>query len=154
MIPKFKEYHAIKQVTDKLKATSLGIPREDMPQIFSGNVEDFKKFLDSQHIIHHQGMSSAHTLKTAQGEFNVEKVKNLMGLKDQLKKLIMITKDDYVLDGNHRVAAALVIKQPINYLKIEMNFKDLLAKIQEYDKVDYKSVKENANDKKVLQNTN
>ena len=53
---------------------------------------------------------------------------------ETLSNPIIISKDNYVIDGHHRWLAHLNKNKIIDVLKIDLNAKDLIDKIHDYDK--------------------
>lgn len=59
-----------------------------------------------------------------QNEFNDEKVQRIIRMRKKLFPII-VSNDNYIVDGHHRWKAALVSKQPILVKKVNMNYNDL-----------------------------
>src|ERR1035437_2765129 len=132
-------------IIKNLQSNSLGIPREDMPQVFSKDLTEFKEFLTSHDIHFHAGTCSPSVLNVAQNQFDTDKISKLMGdasATDPLSKPILISADNYVLDGNHRLAACLLLNRAIPYIKIELPFKELFTKVKDFENVAYKKLGE------------
>lgn len=124
-----------------MKEKSLGIKRLDMPQIFSKNTEDFKKFLYDNNISYIEQEIHPKHLLPSQNEFNIDKIENIIG--NTLTSQIITSMDKYVVDGHHRWAAALLDGQPfVRCIEIMLPIRELLDKLHTYDNVGYKAVKE------------
>ena len=81
------------------------IPRNKMPQIKSSLVPAFISELTASgvDVLHTAVQASA--LSKSQLELHEDNILALMAKPDQLKKLILCSEDNYVLDGHHRWAA-------------------------------------------------
>jgi len=87
---------------------SMDIPRHIMPQI-----EDLKEFRDKLKLYHgvksHKSRRPIGVLKPSQGEINEERVVPIVqAIKNKTFKSdnpIVVSADDYVIDGHHRWAA-------------------------------------------------
>lgn len=133
----FSQHNMLKQMKEK----SLGIKREDMPQVFSKNMEDFKKFLLDNNISYFENLIHPKHLKPSQNELNTDKIESL--IKSPTNKTIITSTDKYVVDGHHRWAASLLDGSPyLECIEINLPIKELLDKMHTYDNVDYKTVKE------------
>ena len=87
---------------------TLGVPRHVMPQIRAKHVDKFIKHLKSNGVEVKQQILDPRTLKAIQGEFDQKKIKdNMEKLKAGPLKPIIVSVDDFVIDGNHRWLAAM-----------------------------------------------
>ena len=125
----------------QIKKQSLDIPRHEMPQIFTKNMDDFKKFLfDTQVSYFDQDIHPSH-LTATQNQFNSDKIERLMT--NPTDAPIITSQDKYVVDGHHRFLAALLGGEPhVKCIEIQLPIKELLSVLHTYDKVGYKSVNE------------
>lgn len=145
---RFSHFTSINQAITQVKKLSLGIKREDMPQIVSGKLDDFKLFLQDNGIKYHTENIYARNLKPTQKEFNTDKVENILNTPQPANKWhdenypIIISSDNYVLDGHHRWLASYVMNDSVLSLKVDMDITNLLAKSHTYDSVKYKKVHE------------
>lgn len=124
---------------------SLGIPRHEMPQIESKNVNDFVKFLKGNGVRVKSKKIPVRSVKMAQREINGDKVRDLMGAEiSNLNKPVIISNDNYILDGHHRVVAILNLDDSyrLDTVFIDLPIEELLKMTKEYPKVFYKSVSE------------
>ena len=96
----------VKEDTIKHISKSLGVSRQNMPQINSKDVGDFVKYLKDNGISVSTSKIGVSKVGMTQKDLNVDKVKKLLGVnKSNLSKPVIISKDNYILDGHHRVAA-------------------------------------------------
>ncbi len=127
------------------KKDTLGIKREDMPQVSSKDMDDFRKYLKDNNVNIQKITVDPKSLKASQGEFSKDKIETQIDLMSKSKeplKAIIISADDYVIDGHHRWLAAmnLGIKMPV--LRATMKAKQLIELINKYPKVKNVGIKE------------
>lgn len=87
----------------------LGIPRKYMPQFNSpAEIQQFTRFVKKAYGIQsHKTRKAAKELKSSQREINKKRVKGLIDddIINKVRVPILISGDDYVIDGHHRWAA-------------------------------------------------
>jgi preprotein translocase subunit YajC len=96
---------------DKMKK-SLGMSRDKMPQVDSDNITDFILHFD-QKVGVSKVKRKLSQLKPAQGEINEDKLNYFLANKknEKVKKTkYIISNDNYLIDGHHRWAANLELK--------------------------------------------
>ena len=135
---RFKSFNKLKNIIEDLKRDSLGISREDMPQIAGDKMEEFKEFLKSKNITWDEMPYNPKLLRPIQNEFNIEKVKNM--LNDNYSGTILVSSDDYILDGHHRFICHLHDDKPIMVRKLSTNVKECLKTFHDFHGVFYKGV--------------
>jgi hypothetical protein len=120
----------------------LGIKREDMPQIPVERVQEYFKWLKDEYGVDVAKVSVyPQTLQPSQSEISVERTAKMYEmLKDGTAgdATIMISRDDYILDGHHRWAGAtaLSFEDPsvkMDAYQIDMNIKPLIAAANKWD---------------------
>lgn len=110
------------EVTPSVCVGNLGIPRSDMPQFD----DPAKRFL--QGLQEDRGISVENTsmpvgkLKATQREINARKVFGMLeslerGSFPSIRNHIIVSSDDYILDGHHRWAT-LLVNDPGNEMKV------------------------------------
>lgn len=82
-------------------AGSLNISRKDMPQLPWKRYEAFKEFARSRNVNVRDDVEIASRLKPTQNEYNPHKMR--FTERDKLKKPLIVSRDNYVLDGTHRM---------------------------------------------------
>jgi len=124
---------------------SLGIPRRNMPQIKKKHLEDYMEWLEDNNIKITETKILAKELKPTQKDFNIKKVKQFMESKDKLDKPLLVSKDNYIIDGHHKWLANLNLDEnkKLKVIRVDMKAKELLKKTMKFDKVKYKDVKDN-----------
>jgi hypothetical protein len=142
--------YLVERLSITLPKQNLGIRRKDMPQIKSDYIEDFLKYMKSEGVLVRRIMIPVDRIKATQKEINTQKILKLMHdeAENHLNKPIIISKDNYLLDGHHRWLALwnkfddykLVAHQANVYIR------DLLELASGFSKVAFKRVnEENAN---------
>lgn len=99
------------------------ISRDNMPQI--GSSLEFIKFLKKQNISYEELRSNVNHVRPTQIDFDQDKVDRIIdkGVNDNP---IIISNDNYVLDGHHRYFAALQMDEDINILQVSLTINKLL----------------------------
>ena len=127
--------------------TEVGISRDSMPQIKSTDMSDFVQWLKTDKQINSKTVAMmVDDLKPSQKKINVNKVKGMLAKKsiDELanSKPVLVTKDNFLVDGHHRWFALYVedAKNTIKSIVVDMEFEDFISVASEYPKVSYKSM--------------
>lgn len=100
----------------------LGLPRKDMPQIENKKLEQFLTALEDQGIRYKEEEVDPQTLTPSQKHIDSNKVANLEDSPQQ--KPILISRDNYILDGHHSWAANQAT--PVKVIRIDLPIKLLL----------------------------
>lgn len=100
-------------------AGGLNRPRLTMPQIPKEHQEAFFNSLKDQGIAVLRETVAPSSLLPTQNEINAAKVGEMLGRKKDMRE-VMISKDNYVLDGHHRwaTAATLDVESPNAHVKM------------------------------------
>ena len=111
----------------------LGIPRKLMPQFNSpAEIKAFSKFVKKAYRIRSfKAKRKASDLKPSQGEINRKRIKGLIddGVLDKVNIPLVVSGDDFVVDGHHRWAAYR-LKKPeakLPVVVIDAPVKDILG---------------------------
>jgi len=117
---------------------NLGIPRNKMPQVPSDTKAVFISEMQKRGARVQRGVADPAKLHPIQKEMSASKVGLIMkrlrekGMKTGDDGRIIISKDNYVIDGHHRWAAAAMlsfedssVKIPV--IRVDMNHKDLIS---------------------------
>lgn len=120
----------------------LGISRAAMPQIDFKHRSEFLRFMDAQGIKVRNIRVPARSLKMVQGEYDRDKVGAIMagGIGGAP---IFISKDGYVVDGNHRLIAKLNMPDESAYMDVTelgSDIQPLLDIIHEFPSVRYRNL--------------
>jgi GNAT superfamily N-acetyltransferase len=142
----YTKLSTIEENTVKYLQKSLGVSREKMPQISSSDVHNYVEYL-RKHGVNVKGSSiPISKIGMTQKDINTEKVKALLGTEvHNLSKPVIISKDNYILDGHHRVVALYNIDNnfKLKTIKVNLPIQKLLDITHGYPKVSYKTIHEN-----------
>jgi len=90
---------------------SKGIPRINMPQMDDEQTKAFRKYLEKKGYKVEKEKEFAANLRATQNELNGAKVAAIMdhlaGADDHQSKRLIVSRDDYILDGHHHWAGKL-----------------------------------------------
>jgi len=122
----------------------LNISRKDMPQIQAKDVDEFLNVLRRKGIRLDRERVEVGTLKPTQSEFNHDKVKGMMKFDLSKSKPIIISMDNYIMDGHHRWLADLNKNRhlKIDTIRVHLKIMDLIQEAKSFDKVFYKKIHE------------
>lgn len=119
------------------KSSTLKIDRKDMPQIDGKHVKDFLSYLNKQNIDATSKKVDPEKLKATQHQFHKAKVQSLIDYIESGNydnKRIIVSKDNYVMDGHHRWLAHKNAGRDIDVYQVNANAKDLIKLMHEYPK--------------------
>lgn len=124
---------------------TLGIKRKNMPQIKKQDYEEFIEYLQKNGAKFTRESVPADELKAMQAEFSDAGV--LKQLKKDIDKnyagkAIIISEDDYVLDGHHRWLVAKNTGRDLDVFRVNMPAYELFDLVNEFDKTYYKDIHE------------
>jgi hypothetical protein len=119
----------------------FNVSREHMPQIKSDLLPIFLDHLKRTGITWSKKRVDPNSLSATQGEFNTDKIKTLMQNSNSVTAVI-ISKDNYILDGHHRWLADLNSDQKTNVIMVDLPILDLISTAKSFDGVFYKDVTE------------
>lgn len=122
---------------------NLGIPRTSMPQIDSKHRAEFIKFMQAHNVKVRNIRVPAKSLKMVQGEYNRDKVAAIMDGGKISGPPIFVSKEGYVVDGNHRLIAFLNMENTSRYIEVTelcMEIKPLLDLISQFSEVRFRGL--------------
>jgi len=111
----------------------LGISRKHMPQFTARRpINKFRKYVKEKYNVDSwNAKMTAAELNPAQGEINRKKVKELIadGVTEDMRVPLVVSKNDYIVDGHHRWAAFRMAapKKPMKVVVIGAPIKDVLG---------------------------
>jgi hypothetical protein len=118
---------------------SLGLYRHEMPQVRSHYIEDFLDTLKEDNIGYGYSIVDAKNLKPTQKEINMDRVDKITeDLVDS--KYVILSSDNYVLDGHHRWKWAEMNDKEIKALRIDLPIRDLLDYLNDYHLTEYSDI--------------
>jgi hypothetical protein len=121
---------------------NLGYSRINMPQIEDNLQLDFFKYLTNTGVKFDKKNITIGNIKPAQKDLRVDVATNLLKSGSvKLKKPLLISSDNYLMDGHHRWLALMFDnpKQKLNVVVINVKGKSLLQIMRKFDKVEFKS---------------
>jgi hypothetical protein len=137
-------HYAGEDVGIAIKANSLGIPREEMPQIKSTHVAEFLRGVRDSGVAVKSGTAHVGDLKPTQAELNLEKVEEMRynSSDADLEKPVIVSADGYILDGHHRWAALKTKsdRAKIQVHHVDLPIRDLLETARKFAKTTHKTV--------------
>ena len=121
-----------------------GVKRSDMPQVSKADYPEFFEYLKANGATFEmQRDIPANTFKSTQGEFSDSGVERSMTklLKGAKKKPIIVSQDNYIIDGHHRWLVAMNLgNSTVDTIKISMDADELLALVKAFNKTSYKDI--------------
>ena len=142
------EEGVIKEDTIKLFNKSLGIDREEMPQIKKKDMGEYLNFLKGRKVAVKPYSIPVSQIGMTQKNVNLDKVHDLVnGDLSSLLKPVIFSNDDYVMDGHHRIVALYNInpQTELKGLQVDLPIKELIEVTTEFPKVSFKGIEEYAN---------
>ena len=127
---------------------TLGVSRADMPQIHADHYPELFNYLKQHGASISKGSVPATELKAVQGEFSdagVEKMMRKGGVTaDGTKKPLIVSADNYIIDGHHRWLAAYNLEEEVPIIKFGLPVKELLQLVKDFKHTTYRGIyKEN-----------
>lgn len=139
------------QISPPVCVDNLGIPRAEMPQLSDEVVEKFIQAYRDKGIAVTNSTIHVGKLKATQKEINGKKV---IGLKkaveneglDIKSNPIIVSKDNYILDGHHRWATLLVMdpSNEISVHKVDLPIKQILEDAANFEGVEQRAFDDSA----------
>jgi hypothetical protein len=140
-------------VEKKYCASTIDIDRADMPQIYEEYIPQYMDFLEEQGIDsrYEQGVQVGQ-LRPTQKNISLPRMKRMLQrllngyytdsegkMLNPLKRVVIATKDGYLLDGHHRWASSLFLspKNTVDVLRVEANIKDLVPISKNFGMVEF-----------------
>ena len=122
----------------------LRLTRQDLPQIKSTDVAEFMQWLRNEHgVATEEDTINPSDLTPIQKEINLDKVAGMVAAKGlealATSKPVMVSGDDYLIDGHHRWYALLDADYPsIDIVRIGLSAEQLIPLMKSWDKASYK----------------
>lgn len=126
----------------------LGLARAELPQIKSTDMENFRQWLETEKQVESfDSKMEVGELSPIQKEINLEKTdsmktKHEAGTIDLISgKPVMVSNDEYIIDGHHRWYALRELDGSIEMetININLSVQELLSVVKEYPNVEYKT---------------
>lgn len=118
------------------KKPTTNILRENMPQIRKEHWDKFLTYLRNDYGGYSREESiNPSLLKAVQEEFSQDRV-NAIPM-EKLKYPILISRDGYVLDGNHRWIKAYQTDTPLTVLRLKLDVDDALEAMRDFPQAEF-----------------
>ena len=113
--------------------STLGVERKKMPQVKADKYPELFQYLKTKGGDLKKGSIDAKKLLPTQKDFDAEKVKGMManGI-DHDQKPLLVSDDNYIIDGHHRWLAAVNLDEDIPIVKIGFPVKELLDLVRNF----------------------
>jgi ppGpp synthetase/RelA/SpoT-type nucleotidyltranferase len=111
---------------------SLGLKRNEMPQIRSKFLPILFNELDNDRIRYKDIRVDANTLKPSQNEINIDTASKFSKDAPYMKRAL-VSSDNYIIDGHHRWYFCLMNDLPIDITKIDLPIEEALNYIRQLD---------------------
>jgi len=101
------------------------VPRDVMPQIDDALYPKLIQFGQVHGVVFETKQIEPHVLKPHQ---HIDKLKanHIAALPEVFNKPVLVSVDDYILDGNHRWLSHLLVNKPVNTYQINRTFEDAI----------------------------
>jgi hypothetical protein len=151
-----KMYKVTGDITDELNAQTneaikkpkpedtLGVKRHEMPQVHAQHYPELFDYLADNGATMKKGEIAATKLRAVQSEFSDEGVEKMMrkgGITgDGTKKPLIVSSDNYIIDGHHRWLAAYNNQETVPIIKFSIPVKKLLELVRDFKHTTYKDI--------------
>ena len=122
----------------KIPPIGLTYKRSEMPQL--GATNDFLHQLQNHKVKFHYTNVDSKDLKASQGEFNKDKIHSIIHDPQKTKSSVVISKDNYVIDGHHRWAANYNTGKKTKAVKVHLPVLELLKLAKTFPTTKYKNI--------------
>lgn len=115
---------------------SIGIPRNELPQIDFKYFNNILQSLEKNDIEYKSGKVSCDKLKPSQYDLNKEKIQSMLDNEAYNEdRTIFVSKEGYIVDGHHYWATKYSYDKtsPINVILVKMNIIDLINWFNDQD---------------------
>ena len=115
------------------KSGNLGFKRKEMPQIEGKNIPKFLDYLKSEGVKYTEKLVDSKSLRPTQSQFNRDKIQGMIDTIDSKKQMpIMVSKDNYVIDGHHRWLAHYNLDRKMPVIVIDLKIDDALDNMHDF----------------------
>jgi len=126
---------------------TLGIKRKDMPQVHKDHYPELIKYLEGHGGKFRHYRVPATSLRPVQSEFSDEGVEKMIKKKSgdsgtTRDKPLIVSKDNYIIDGHHRWLAAYNLDETIPIMQISIPVKKLFKLVKDFKHTTYKDIYE------------
>lgn len=128
----------MKNIQIKTPKIGLTFSRSVMPQL--GPVDKFLDNLKSHSIKYREVKINSNDLKASQGEFNHAAIKSIIEDPRPAKSRVVISNDNYIIDGHHRVSANLSLGKPTKAIRVDLPVLELIRLVKSFDTTQYRPI--------------
>lgn len=122
----------------KLPPAGLNFSRTDLPQL--GAKEDFLANLQKHKVKFKHDTVDSNKLRGSQGEYNKDAIHSLIHDPHKSKSAIVISKDNYVVDGHHRWCANYNMGKNTNAVRVNLPILELIRLAKTFPQTKYKNI--------------
>ena len=128
---------------------SLGIARKDMPQIRKKHYPEFFEELKKENIDYRIEEINPRDYKPTQSYINLERITEIEEAPAyNKKKSILVSNDNYVLDGHHRWYYKRKINDTIPAIIVDLPIRELIERARKFSAVEFEAYKKGGKTKK------
>ena len=128
---------------------SLGIARKDMPQIRKKHYPEFFEELEKENIDYRIEEINPRDYKPTQSYINLERITEIEEAPAyNKKKSILVSNDNYVLDGHHRWYYKRKINDTIPAIIVDLPIRELIERARKFSAVEFEAYKKGGKTKK------
>jgi len=131
---------------------TLGVKRADMPQVHRDHYPELIQYLADHGNTFTKQEVHATELKPVQSEFSDEGVRKMMKTggrpsdsKGKDKKPLIVSADNYIVDGHHRWLAAYNLDEMVPIMRSTLPIKTLFQLVKDFRHTTYKDIHEGFN---------
>lgn len=141
---RFTQYIREFKVWEPKPSQTKGIKRGNMPQVKTADYDELIAFLKKKDIRLSLKSVKANTLKATQSNFNKDKIVDAAANYSTLHKAkpIIVSSDNYIIDGHHRWLGAYNVKGDIKIYKANVDVDELLQAVRDFPKTFTKTIDE------------
>lgn len=110
---------------------TLGIGRDQMPQVKAEHRGALTQFLAARGITHETTEVPAGDLKPTQREYSTEKVQKARAYEGG-DRSILVSSDNHILDGHHQWLAKLDAGEPVKIIRLDAPIRELLSQVHDF----------------------
>lgn len=124
---------------------TLGVKRHEMPQVHKDHYPELFQYLKDNGGKFNEKTVHAKELKPVQGEFSDQGVRKMIQqMRDKagsnFKKPIIVSADNYIIDGHHRWLASWNEDENIPIIQVSIPVKKLLQLVKDFKHTTYKDI--------------
>lgn len=124
---------------------TLGVKRANMPQVHEKHYPELFAYFKDAGATMTKAMVAADSLKAVQGEFSDAGIERMInapkgGKGTNRSKPLIVSMDNYIIDGHHRWLASYNMDEDISIIKVGLPVKTLLQLVKDFKHTTYKNI--------------